>query len=277
MAGVYVSINVSVAGEVFAVVGVKGGVGVTTVAVNVATVLAQKAAESVLLIDFNPACGDAAVFLGADPRFTTVDALANTTRLDGTYLKALVAKTTAGPDLLASPDRVVVAGADARRVRAVVEAASRCYRYVVLDVPSWGSSFDGALELTSSITVVTTQDVAALRNGNRLTLFLRRRYGVDRIRVVTNRYDHAADIVDGDLEIALGGPLYGMFPSADRLAVDALNRGLPVVLENQSKLAVALRSYARSLVAGSESESGSNASPRLVGIPGGRRRHPPTR
>jgi pilus assembly protein CpaE len=62
-------------GEVFAFVGAKGGVGTTTVAVNVATAMAQIEPGSTLLIDLHLSYGDAAVFLGTEPRYSVLDAL----------------------------------------------------------------------------------------------------------------------------------------------------------------------------------------------------------
>jgi pilus assembly protein CpaE len=263
--------------DVFAVISAKGGVGVTTVAVNVATWLTDRAPGSVVLLDLSPALGDAAVFLGVEPRFSIQDAIQNTARLDEPYLKGLVANTTAGPDLLASPDRALAAEADPRRMRAVVEAASRCYRYVVLDVPRWEPAVAGALELASSITLVTTQDAASLKNGHRLATDLGQRYGVDRVRVVINRFDRSADVNEADIHWAMGEPPSATFSSADRLAISALNKGQPIVLDNQSKLGGELRRYTRTLVDGSEQTQGADTpSRRLFGIRGGRRRHPPS-
>jgi pilus assembly protein CpaE len=259
------------AAEVFAMVGAKGGVGVTTLAVNVATALAAKARGEVLLIDLHPACGDAALFLGAEPRFTMLDALENIHRLDETYLKGLVTKTKSGPDLLASPDRMVGVTADAPRVRAVVDAAARCYRYVVLDVPRSEPSAADALGLASSITVVATQDVAALRNANRLITLLRQRYGQDSVRVAVNRFDQSGDIGEKDLERALGGPIRATFPEFHRLAVGALNKGLPIVVENHNKLASALTTYARTLMANAQPDSPSTKSAGFLSKLTGRR------
>src|SRR5262249_22162646 len=72
-------------GDVYAFVGAKGGVGTTTIAVNVASALARPGADATLLVDLNTVCGDAAVFLGLEPRFSVTDALANVQRLDATY------------------------------------------------------------------------------------------------------------------------------------------------------------------------------------------------
>ena len=74
-------------GDVFAVIGAKGGVGATTVAVNVATILNKLRASSTLLMDLHLTYGDAATFLGAEPRFSTLDALENMHRLDAAFLQ----------------------------------------------------------------------------------------------------------------------------------------------------------------------------------------------
>ena len=84
-------------GPVFAFVGAKGGVGTTTTAVNVATVLAKLSKGPTLLVDLHLAYGDAAVFLGADARFSLLDALENMHRLDAEFLKSLVVKTALRP------------------------------------------------------------------------------------------------------------------------------------------------------------------------------------
>ena len=105
------------------------------VAVNVATALAQLQKDSTLFIDLHVANGDAAVFLGSEPKFSIVDALENSHRMDEAFFRGLIAKTKAGVDLLASSDRVIVAPIDVRRVRALIDFAARHYRYIVLDVP----------------------------------------------------------------------------------------------------------------------------------------------
>src|SRR5262245_1881401 len=103
-------------GELIAVLGAKGGVGTTTVAVNTATTLASIAKRRTLLIDLHPGGGDAAVFLGIEPGFTLLDALGNTHRLDEAFLKGLVSTTPSGLDLLAAPDRGNATPVDPRRI-----------------------------------------------------------------------------------------------------------------------------------------------------------------
>jgi pilus assembly protein CpaE len=127
---------VSEAGQTFGFVGAKGGVGTTTVAVNTAVALARlERGARTLLVDMHQAGGDAAVFAGIDPKFSIVDAVENTHRLDDTYMNGLVTPITQGLGLLASSDRPFATTVDPARVRRVVEFLASSYRYVVLDLP----------------------------------------------------------------------------------------------------------------------------------------------
>ena len=235
------------AGELFAIIGAKGGVGATTLAVNLATTMSAVDKRRALLIDLHPAGGDAALFLGVEPKFSFLDALDNTHRLDEAFLKGLVVKTGAGPDLLASPDRPLAAPFEARRVRAVVELAMRCYRVVVLDVSRSDPSADETLGLASRVIVVATQELAAIRSASRAAAALRDRYGPDQVQIVVNRYDRDADIPSEELERAVGGPISHRFPSNYRVAIAALNKGRPLVTDNHNKLAASLAAYGRAL------------------------------
>ena len=67
----------------------------------------QAESESTLMIDLNAACGDAAVFLGAEPRFSVMDALENVRRLDAAFFSGLVVRTKGGLDLLGAAARPV--------------------------------------------------------------------------------------------------------------------------------------------------------------------------
>jgi pilus assembly protein CpaE len=126
--------SATVAGQVVAFVGAKGGVGTTTLAVNVAAALARATDERTLLIDLHLSYGDAAVFLGAEPRFSVGDALENTHRLDEAFFESLVVQTKSGVRLLASADRGSH-GADLGRVGSLLHFASTHFRYTLLDLP----------------------------------------------------------------------------------------------------------------------------------------------
>jgi pilus assembly protein CpaE len=142
------------AGKVFAFIGSKGGVGATTIAVNVASALAQSKTGQVLFIDLQP-YGDAALFFGADPRFTVVDALENTHRLDEAFLKGLVVRK-AGVDLLACSSRSAKP-LDAQAVHTLIEFVRRHYEHVVLDVLRSDWPMLDALAGASHLIIVANQ------------------------------------------------------------------------------------------------------------------------
>jgi pilus assembly protein CpaE len=238
---------VAAGGDLFVVLGAKGGVGTTTLAVNLATTLAADAKGGTLLVDVHPSGGDAALFLGAEPRFTLRDALNNTHRLDEAYFKGIVVKTASGPDLLAAPDHGMAATVEPGKLRAVLDAAKRAYRYVVADVEHTDVSIEETLDLASRIVVVVTQELPAVRAGARTAALLKKRYGKERVEIVLNRYDRSSEIPAEELERTFTAPLVHRFPSNYRLAIDALNKGRPIVVDNHNKLAASFTAHARSL------------------------------
>ena len=251
--------------EVFAFLGAKGGVGTTTIAANVATALAKTKTARVLLLDLHPAYGDAALFFAAEPRFSVLDALENTHRLDEAYLRGLVVKTKAGPDLLASSDRSIVGAIDAHRVHTLIEFVSRYYTHVVLDVPRSDSAALDALEGATNIVIVAEQELSTVRGAARMATTLRQRYGKEKLQVVVSRYDAASPITEADVARVTGGAVTHMFPSDYRLAVEALNRGKPLVVDDTSKLSGSLTAFARRLSGLSEQKDKTAKSGGLLG------------
>lgn len=257
-----------VAGDVFAFVGAKGGVGTTTLAVNVATLLARaaraggrpdadgKARSPVLVIDLHLACGDATVYLGVEPRFSIADAIQNLHRLDDAYMRGLIISSKAGPDVLASSDQPVLTPIDPASIRSLIDIAVGLYRYVVVDVPCADLALLHALSPASKIVVVTTQELAAVRSASRLAAVLRRRPGGSQMKLVVNRYALGSQIAIDDVERVTGLPAKHLIPSAYRVALEALNAGRPLVLENHSKLASSVAGLAKAL-------SGLSAEPSL--------------
>lgn len=233
-------------GQVFAFVGAKGGVGTTTLAVNTAAMLSRVAKAEVLVIDFHIGHGDAALFLGVEPRFSVLDALENVHRIDEAFLRSVVEKTKAGIDLLAASDRLGHGHVDPDRVRALIDFAASRYRYVFLDLPRSDMSMIDALEVVSTIVVVTSQELPSLRSAGRLAHLLRARYGSSRVMAVMNRFDRRAEIAHADVERVIGDSVKHLIPSDYRLAVEALNVGKPIALE-QGALAESFRSLAGDL------------------------------
>lgn len=235
------------AGPVFAFVGAKGGVGATTTAVNVATALAKLSSARAMLIDLNLAYGDAAVFLGADARFSVLDAIENLHRLDAAFLKSLVAATASGLDLLASAERPATRAIDVRRISSIIELAASQYGFTVLDVPRSDLNVLDSLDLVTSLVVVANQELATVRNAGRMAAALRSRYPKAKVTTVINRTDRRAEIGQRDVERAVGSTITHQFPSDYRRALGAMHKGRPLALDNHNDLSASFTALAREL------------------------------
>jgi len=234
-------------GRVFAIVGAKGGVGATTIAVNVAEAIAQIAGDA-LLIDFHVTSGDTGVFLGVEPRFTVIEALENTHRLDEAFFRGLVVRTRSGLDLLGSSPRIAATVLDPQRIRVLIEFAARYYRAVILDVPRNDGAILDALEGASSILVAVNHELPTLRSAYRLVANLRQRYGSERIGLLVNRSDRTSEISLEDIEKAVNTKVKHVLPSDYKAALAAINKGEPLVRSTQGKLTTALQGLSRTLI-----------------------------
>jgi pilus assembly protein CpaE len=215
--------------------------------VNTAASFARSSDSSTLLVDLHLVHGDAALFLGTEPRFSVLDALENAHRVDESFFSGLVEKTKAGVHLLASSNRPLHGSVDPNRTRSLLEFATRKYRFTVIDVPRSDFSMLDALDPVTSIVVVTNQEVSALRSAALTAETLRQRYGGQRVRVAINRFDKNSVVSTQDIERLIGEPIKHLIPSDYRVAVEAVNTGRPVVMDKDGKLASAIRGFANDL------------------------------
>src|SRR5688572_108807 len=257
--------DATTSGPVFAFVGAKGGVGTTTTAVNVATALAKLSPGGSLFIDLHLAYGDAAVFLGAEPRYSVIDAIENMHRLDETFLRSLVVRTKSGVELLASANRPAPRAIDARQISTLISAASAHYPFTVVDVPRSDAVALEALDQGATIVIVANQELATVRNAGRMAAALRMRYGKAKVMTVVNRTDRRSEIGQDDIERAIGGSVGHQFPSDYRRALEAMNKGRPLALDNHNELAASFKTLARQL-AGVQKEAKSQRPHGLFGL-----------
>src|SRR5688572_9739879 len=200
-----------------------------------------------LWMDLHQSGGDAAVFMGVEPRFSVMDAIDNSHRLDQNFLKTLVTSVTGQTDLLASPERPSGGRLDVAKTRRVIELASSAYRHTVLDIPRADGNVLDALEQLKAVYIVANQELATVRSATRVAAMLRERYGREKVGVVLTRSDRQADIGHADVEKAVGLPVSHTFPSDYRIALQALNKGRPLSLDNHNDLSGSFRKFAHKL------------------------------
>jgi pilus assembly protein CpaE len=235
-------------GRVHGFIGAKGGVGTTTIAVNVAASLGSiSKPDRALMVELHSTAGDASLLTGTESRFSIVDALENTHRLDAVYFSNLVTQIAPSTDLLSSPEHGPATGLDSQRMKQVITFASTVYKHTVIDISRSDRSILDALDQVSTIYVVANQELATVKSASRLANILRGRYGRDKIGLILSRSDRDADISQADVEKAAGCSVTHIFPSNYRVALEALNKGRPVALENHNDLSASFKRFAYQL------------------------------
>ncbi len=200
-------------GQVVAVVGAKGGVGATTIAVNTATAIARHAGFSPLLIDLHVTGGDLSVFMGVQTRLSVLDALENLHQADEAFLAGLLEKSSAGVHLLTSSTRPTTAAVETAAIQGLLDFAARRYRVTVVDVPRRDIAAMEALDRATAIVLVTNQDLSSVRAAAATAATLRQRFGSQRLRVVINRYDKRASVSAQDVAMVTREPIAWTVPN----------------------------------------------------------------
>lgn len=222
-----------VSGKVISVYSTKGGVGKTTLAVNLAALLAADRHATTCLIDLDLQFGDTSVLLSLIPRRTISD-LVNEQTLDKETLLSYMLNHPCGLKVLPAPLRPEFAEyVTAEHVGKVVALCREIFDYVVIDVPaSFQDTALAALDLTDRIVMVGAMDMPTLKNVKLgLEVMNRLGYAEDKIFLMVNRASYEYGIKFKDLEPAMGRPVDFYLPAEDSVIMTAANRGIPFVLD----------------------------------------------
>lgn len=219
--------------QVIAVAGSIGGVGTTSLAVNLGCVLARDPKNSVALVDLDLCLGDADVFLDMIPDYTLVDVAQNVTRLDFTLLKRSLTKHSSGMFLLPRPvqleDITLISSEDLQRVIGLLKAT---FTHLVIDLSKSYSALDlVALEMANQILLVTQLDLPCLRNVVRLmTSFAQMKNLADKVKIVINRMGlDTGQITLKKAQDTIGREIFWQLPNDYRTMIEARNNGVPLV------------------------------------------------
>jgi pilus assembly protein CpaE len=219
-------------GHVLAFYGAKGGVGTTTIAINVAIALQRELGRRVCLVDANLQFGDHRVFLdlGLD-RKSIVDAVSAPT-IDADLLRGVLVEHDSKIDLLLAPPTPEQAELVTKEhLTQVIDVLRGLYDYVVVDVDKRLDDMNlGVFDAAEQLFVVLTADLSCLKNV-RLVLETLAHIGYegDRVKLVLNRSNAFTGINAKTAEGALRHPIDLQVLNEYRGAISALNSGAPVM------------------------------------------------
>lgn len=221
-------------GQVIAVLAPSGGSGSSTVATNVATVLARQYKKA-LLVDLKLHAGDLAALLDLKPTHTLGDLCLNASRMDRSVFEQTLVLHSSGVHLLAPPRNLAdVSLVTADAVRQAIHLGRALFPYVILDLDhSFAPEQVQALRLADKVVLVLRLEFACLRNTRR-TLDYLAQLGIspERVALVANRYGQAKEVPAAKAEEALGLKIAHYLPEDPKSVNRANNNGIPVVLES---------------------------------------------
>jgi pilus assembly protein CpaE len=218
--------------QVFAILGSRGGVGCTSLAVNLGAALAQDPDHGVALLDLDLALGDADVALDLMPDYTLADVALNIERLDMTFLRRSLSKHSSGLSLLPHPvqmeDAALIREDHLQRLIGLLRAS---FSHLVIDLSKSLSPCDlTALRMADVILLVAQLELSSLRNVVRMLLTL----GTDetlagKVKIVLNRVGSECDISLKKAEETIGKPIFWQVPNDPKAMMEARNQGVPLV------------------------------------------------
>ncbi len=218
-------------GTAISVYNPSGGMGTTTIAVNLAATLAARG-EKVALIDLNLFSGDVAAFLDLAPRYNLANVTAKTGQIDASFLRNVIVPHSSGVHVLNGPvnlgdaDRILP-----EQLQEVIGILQTIFAYTIID--TGGQLFGcnmATFDCSDRILFTTLLNLPALKNAKRyLAAMDNEGFGANKVKLVINRHIPKDDIKLADAEKILNTKAYQTVPNAYADARTSINRGEPLI------------------------------------------------
>ncbi len=237
------------------VTGSKGGVGTTTVALNLAVHMARLTKKRIALLEFARPFGQIALMLDAEPRFTLLDALERAARLDEALLPSLMTRHKSGVEIMMGPRHLALSAEQRQTVTLegllrIFELARNVFDFVVVDL-GFVNAAEWARVMHGADTLLLICEPGALAMG------MLERYlnavdsaGLDRsqFQVVVNRSRQNDDSIISEQERQLGQTFFVRLPNDYRQVSEAVSLGIPLTAVANNPLVARYRDMAAKLV-----------------------------
>jgi pilus assembly protein CpaE len=218
-------------GHVISICGAQGGAGATSIAINLALMLAETTKAKVALLDLNLQGGETAVMLGVRPGPGLRIALENPMRADTLFLERAAIEVNERVRLISADEDL-----DAKLeimdegVRHVLNLLRQRFAYIVVDVPMpLAPAIHPVIQLSRHVLVLLEAEVTGLRNANALRAAVTNIAGKNRVFTLLNRADRAGGLPTETVAKALGGKPDMIIPDLGKGMTQAVNLGIPAL------------------------------------------------
>ena len=247
-------------GKIIDVVGAKGGVGTTTIAVNLAVSLAEKKyGKSVALIDMNMLFGDIPLFLSLKPNYHWGEITKNIDRLDPTFLMNILSRHSSGVHVLPAPAYLNGYPATTPMImRHLLGHMQRMFDFIVIDGGiSMNDTSLSVIENSNDVLLVSLLNLACLSNTNKVLKSLKSMGFLpkEHLRVVANRCLKSADVSPADAADSINQEIFWTIPNDYKMTMSAINRGEAITqIAAKTPVGKKLKELARVLMQGEEKQ-----------------------
>jgi pilus assembly protein CpaE len=220
--------------RMLAVFGPRGGVGTSTLAINLAIALKEETDQRVLLLEGKMLFGHLGVMLNLVARNTLSDLIPHAHALEESLVRDVVSEHASGIHVLLAPNSPEAGqGIRPETLFGVVDGLRRLFDYLVIDA---GSSLNEntvtLLDLAQRVLLVATPDLAALHDVSRFILISRTlAYKPGKVLTVLNRAGLLGGVRVSDIQTALHQELFAQVPDDAGNALRSINRGVPLLLK----------------------------------------------
>jgi pilus assembly protein CpaE len=224
----------------FVVFSPKGGVGCSTVAINLAIALKDELRQEVLLMDGKLLFGDLDLMLNLKTQNSISDLVPHLGSLDETLIRDVTSEHISGLKVLPAPSNLAAAqGVHPEELHLILTSVQNVYPNIVIDSGnSLSENTVTFMDACHKIILVINPDIASLRDASRFIDICRTTLSIpkEKILLVINQHDQRDGLSREDIERSLHMKVFANLPNDPRLSMQSINRGVPLLMQTQNNI-----------------------------------------